>query len=209
MTSQNVAIPGVERAPRNRVDRAAAVVSEILAPVVLAYVVCLAVAIGTTPPLARGLLVGVVVATFAAGLPYLVVLRGSRRGDLSGRHVPDGRERPLILGLAASSAIAAFPAALLLQADRAVIALLAATTVGLIVAAVISTAWKLSIHVAGAAGAASALALVYGPQWWLLVVVVVVLAWSRVRLGAHDLPQVAGGAVVGGLVTVTVCLTLL
>lgn len=199
----------LDRPPVNGADRTAAAVSELLAPIVLAYAVCLAVAIGTTPPLARGLLVGMVVATLVAGLPYLVVLWGSRRGSLSGRHVPDRRERPMILALAAASAIAAFPAAWLLEADRAVVALLVAVTTGLVVAAAISSVWKLSIHVAGAAGAVCVLALVFGPQLWVLGVVVAALGWSRVRLGAHDVRQVIGGAGVGGLVTVAIMQALL
>lgn len=197
------------QASRTGGDRAAAVISEVLAPVVLAYVVCVAVALGTTPPIGRGLLVGVLVATLVAGLPYGVVLWGSGRGNLSGRHVPDRRERPVILGLAAASAVAAFPVVWLLDADRAVIALLAATTTGLVVAAAISTFWKLSIHVAGAAGSVSALALVYGPHLWVLAICVAALAWSRMRLGAHDASQVIGGAATGGLVTLAVMMALL
>ena len=117
----------IDAAPANHrpvvPDRVARVLTEVLSPVVLAYGVCLAVSIGTTPPLRRGVVVGLAVATLTAGLPFAVVLWSSRRGRLSGRHIPVLRQRPLVLVLAAGSTVFAFVATGWLGADPAVRAL--------------------------------------------------------------------------------------
>jgi hypothetical protein len=189
-------------------DSLAHVVSEVLAPVVLAYVTCVAVSVRATPTGTRGLVTGLVIATFCAGLPYAVIVGSSRRRLLSGRNVPDLRERPTVLALCALSAVLGVGAAFWLDAPRAVVALVVATAAGLAVAALISTKWKLSIHTAGAAGAVTALALTVSP-WvlsaWLLVAAV---GWARVRLDSHDKWQVLGGALIGAGVTTSVMLAL-
>lgn len=176
-------------------------VSEVLAPVVLAYLTCVPVAVATTSSVGRGMLIGLVVATLCAGLPYLLIVLSSRRRLLSGRHVPDLRERPVVLVGCAVSATAGLASAVLLDAPREVVALVVATVVGLVVAAVISRWWKVSIHLAGVAGALSAITLV--TSWWALVAlpVVVILGWARVRLAAHDAAQVAAGALIGAAIT--------
>ncbi len=178
--------------------------TEVLSPVVLAYGVCLAVSIGTTPPLWRGVVVGLTVATLTAGLPFAVVVLGSRRGRLSGRHIADLRQRPLVLMLAAASTVLAFAASGWLDADPAVRALVLASFTGLLIAALISLAWKISIHVAAAAGAVTVLGLVFGVPVSPFVGLVVALAWARVRLGAHDVLQVVAGGVVGAVVAAAV-----
>lgn len=191
------------------VERLAAALTELLAPVVLAYVTCLAIAVATTEPVWRGVVVGIVAATSCAGLPYLLILVASRRQLLSGRHVPELRERPGILVLCAVAAAAGLALAVVLRASPAVFALVASTVVGLGVAAAISTGWKLSIHLAAAAGALCATTLTLTP--WLLVAspALIALGWARVHLGDHDVAQVLGGAVVGAGVTALVMLTLL
>jgi hypothetical protein len=196
-------------ATKRRTDVLAHLLTELLAPVVLAYVTCLAVAVGTTPSASRGVLIGLVVATSCAGLPYAVIALASRRRLLSGRHVPELRERPGILVLCAVAAAAGLALAVVLRASPAVFALVAATVVGLGVAAAISTRWKLSIHLAAGCGALCATTVTLTP--WLLVAspAVVALGWARVHLGDHDAAQVLGGAVVGAGVTSLVMLTLL
>lgn len=198
----------IDAAPANHrpvvPDRVARVLTEVLSPVVLAYGVCLAVSIGTTPPLRRGVVVGLAVATLTAGLPFAVVLWSSRRGRLSGRHIPVLRQRPLVLLLAAGSTVFAFVATGWLGADPAVRALVLASFTGLLIAALISLAWKISIHVAAAAGAVTVLGLVFGVTAAPLALLVVALAWARVRLGEHDILQVVAGGVVGAVVAAAV-----
>lgn len=193
---------------RRRVDRWAHALSELLSPVVLAYLTCVWVAGATTQPLVRGVALGLLVASLCAGLPFVLVVLASRRQLLSGRHVPELRERPAVLTACAASAATGLLLAWWLGAPPEVFALVTATVAGLVVAAVISTRWKLSIHVAAAAGAVSAVASVVTPWALLGALLVGALAWARVRLTAHDVRQVVGGGVIGAVVTASVMLAL-
>lgn len=193
---------------RRRADRWAHALSELLSPVVLAYLTCVWVAGATTQSLVGGVALGLLVASLCAGLPFVLVVLASRRQLLSGRHVPELRERPAVLAACAASAATGLLLAWWLGAPPEVFALVTATVAGLVVAAVISTRWKLSIHVAAAAGAVSAVALVVTPWALLGALLVGALAWARVRLTAHDLSQVVGGGVIGAAVTASVMLAL-
>ena len=68
--------------------------------------------------------------------------------------------------------------------------------VGLIVT-VINQVWKLSVHAAVSAVAATVLTIVFGPWALALSALVVAICWSRVRLGDHTVAQVSAGAIAG------------
>ncbi|MBY8852532.1 hypothetical protein K7G98_31595, partial [Saccharothrix sp. MB29] len=60
--------------------------------------------------------------------------------------------------------------------------------------------WKISFHAAVASGAVVVLAITYGPWVLLASPAVALVAWSRVALGHHTVPQVVVGAVMGAIV---------
>jgi membrane-associated phospholipid phosphatase len=68
--------------------------------------------------------------------------------------------------------------------------------------ALITTAWKISIHCAVAAGSVTILALIYGPWLYLGYALVALTAWSRVELGDHTRAQVVAGWVLGAAAAV-------
>jgi hypothetical protein len=59
-------------------------------------------------------------------------------------------------------------------------------TVGLDTSLLATLAWKISIHVAVAAGAVVILVLVFCPGWLLLAPLVAVVGWARVVLDDHS-----------------------
>ena len=59
--------------------------------------------------------------------------------------------------------------------------------------------WKISIHNTGAGGGAVLLAEVAPELWLLWIMLPIVVGWARWHRGAHDLPQLAAGAAVGGI----------
>ena len=63
----------------------------------------------------------------------------------------------------------------------------------------ITLRWKISVHCAAAASAATWVWLLTGTLWPLLVGVPLV-AWSRVRLRRHTLPQTIAGALLGSAI---------
>ena len=64
----------------------------------------------------------------------------------------------------------------------------------------VTDAWKISVHVAGLAGALAVVTVLNGPWGLGGIPVLALLGWAGVRLGAHSLAQVLAGAVVGAAV---------
>lgn len=181
-------------------QRIARAVTELLAPAVLVSVLLVLLAVHGAPGVGRGLLLGVVAALFESVLPFLYILRGVRRGDLTDRHVGDHRQRrgPLLVGLA--SVTAGFVVLLALDAQRELLAAVVAGGIGLVVAAVVNHWWKMSIHTAVAAGALVILVLVYGWPLAVTAPLVAAVGWSRVALKDHTVAQIVVGALVGAAV---------
>jgi len=64
--------------------------------------------------------------------------------------------------------------------------------------------WKISLHMAFVAGAATILCLVYGViALWTLVFLPMV-AWARIQLKQHTITQVAAGAVLAGAIVAVI-----
>jgi hypothetical protein len=71
---------------------------------------------------------------------------------------------------------------------------LAATLVG---AAAANLVWQLSLHTALAAATVATAVLFLGPPGLIAVPAVPLIAWARLRLGAHTPAQVAAGTILG------------
>ncbi|WXG43458.1 MAG: hypothetical protein WED04_05375 [Promethearchaeati archaeon SRVP18_Atabeyarchaeia-1] len=72
--------------------------------------------------------------------------------------------------------------------------------------ALVSFFWKISVHTTGIAGPVTGLTYVFGWIAALLYLLLLPVAWARLRLKAHSLSQVVGGAVAAVLVTFIVYL---
>jgi hypothetical protein len=182
--------------------------SEALAPWVCAGVLPPVVGALTGHPWWKGALLGVLTAAFSAGIPYLLILRGVRRGTLTDRHVSRRSDRPVLLGITVALVVVGLVRVHLLGGPQQLAALIVAMIACAVVGMVVSVWWKLSMHAVVLAGSVAVLVVVLGPWALLLAVLVVPLAWARVFLGSHTPAQVGVGAVVGavvaGLIMVTV-----
>ncbi|MFI1991145.1 phosphoesterase PA-phosphatase [Actinoplanes sp. NPDC020271] len=185
-------------------ERIARIVSEVLAPAVLVAALLVTVGwhAGEAPGVSRWW--GLPGAVFAAVIPLGYVLHGVRTGRLTDHHIPDRADRrsPLLFGVASLSA--GLIVMVLLGAPREVLALLAAGGSGLVIFALVTHWWKMSIHAGVAAGTLATLTAIYGPVALLGVPLVVLGGWARVRLTAHTPAQVVVGALAGALVAGTV-----
>jgi len=169
----------------------------VFAPVPLIFVVLLVVAAHEAATPARGVLLGLVAAFFAGGLPFTVVLVGIRRGRLTDHHLTRREERPLMLAVGLASVSAGLAVLMVLDAPRALYALVVAMVCGVVVALVVTVFWKISIHVACAAGTVAVLVEVLGPPWLATAPLVLAVAWARITLRHHTPGQVLVGATVG------------
>ena len=184
--------------------RVARLVGELLSPPPILVVLALVVAWASSPTPAMAVVWGAIAAGFASALPYALILGGVRRGRLSDKNL-SLRDQRVRFGVVASTSIL-FGLVLLaaLDAPAELVALQASVAVGVACGWVITRWWKISVHAAIAAGAATVLLLVFGPALLALWPLVAVIAWSRVQVGDHTPAQVLAGIALGIVVNATV-----
>lgn len=72
--------------------------------------------------------------------------------------------------------------------------------VGILVS-MISSRWKISLHMVGASILCTVLILLGGIGWWPLVLLIPCIAWARLALGRHTSLQLLAGVLVGVSIT--------
>ena len=188
--------------------RLAQVVTEVCSPVVLSIGLLLIVGAASTSNPLVGLGWGLLAALFVGVIPYGFLLLGIRRGRWTDRHVRIREQRTVPLAFAIASVVVGVGVLAVAGAPQQLIALVIAGLAGLAVTAVVTLAWKISIHTAVASGTATILFLVFGPALLLTWPLVACVGWSRMELRDHSPAQVIAGAVVGTLVAAAVFTTL-
>jgi membrane-associated phospholipid phosphatase len=184
--------------------RVARLVGELLSPPPILVVLALVVAWASSPTPAMAVLWGGIAALFASVLPYALILRGVRRGRLTDKNI-SLREQRIRFGVVAIASILLGLALLAaFNAPAEMVALLASIAVGVACGWVITLWWKISVHAAIAAGAATVLTLVFGTALLAAWALVALIAWSRVQVGDHTLAQVLAGVALGVIVNATV-----
>ena len=191
-----------QRIPRRL--QVARLVGELLSPPPILAVLALVVALASSPTPATAIIWGGIAAISASVLPYALILRGVRRGRLIDKNI-SLREQRIRFGLVAITSIllglvllAAF------GAPAEMVALVASIAVGVACGWVITRWWKISVHAAIAAGAATVLLLVFGPALLAVWPLVALIAWSRVQVGDHTPAQVLAGIALGIVVNATI-----
>lgn len=185
-------------------SRFAHVTSEIANPLYVAFPTLLIISLSSAPDVPHGLLWWIIAVLGISIAPFLFVLRGVRRGRYSDHHVSVREQRlvPLLFGV--TSVIIAFVLLLLLHASTALLATLTAVIVVLLIATVITKFWKISLHLVGAAGAVTALVLLFGPLCFLLLPLVVLVGWARWYVQAHTILQAIAGTALATSVTIII-----
>ena len=139
----------------------------------------------------------VAVAGFVIVPIAVVMILQVRRGRWGNVDASNERERPLLYGVG----IAAVAACLVYLWSRGADAFLirgAATVLVLLLVSATATRWiKLSLHVATAGLAATALLLLGSSAGWLLAAATPALIWSRLALARHTPAEVMVGLALG------------
>ena len=141
---------------------------------------------------------GIALALFTL-LPCAVMALLRRRG-LEDVYDPGPLLRQRILLAGTACYLAGF--LLLAAVGAAPVVTWSAASITLAAAAVrlIDRFWKISIHSVGVAAGVFVLMSVGGAGKWPLLAAPPLAAWARLRLGAHTLPQVLAGILLGALV---------
>ncbi|WP_018348936.1 phosphatase PAP2 family protein [Longispora albida] len=191
-------------------ERAARLVTEILAPAVLAAVMPLAVGLHAGPTLLAGLGWGLLTLLFSCVVPYGVIRLFMATGRItSGHHMGAVEERrgPLVWGVL--SVVAGVGVLIWLGAPRQTLAMAYVMLAVLASAGAVNALlrWKLSGHASVAAGSAAVAVALFGPVLLVSLPMVALVGWSRVRLKDHTVAQVVAGTLLGGAVAGAVWLT--
>jgi membrane-associated phospholipid phosphatase len=190
--------------PLPRRLRVARLVGELLSPPPILAVLALVVAWDSSPTPAMAILWGGIAAVSASVLPYALILRGVRRGRLTDRNISLRQQRIGFVAVAITSILVGLAVLAAFDAPAEMVALQASIAVGVACGWVITLWWKISVHAAIAAGAATVLLLVFGPALLVVWPLVAVIAWSRVQVGDHTPAQVLAGVALGVVVNATV-----
>jgi membrane-associated phospholipid phosphatase len=190
--------------PLPRRLRVARLVGELLSPPPILAVLALVVAWDSSPTPAMAILWGGIAAVSASVLPYALILRGVRRGRLSDRNISLRQQRIRFAAVAITSILIGLAVLAGFDAPAEMVALQASIAVGVACGWVITLWWKISVHAAIAAGAATVLLLVFGPALLVVWPLVAVIAWARVQVGDHTPAQVLAGIALGVVVNATI-----
>jgi membrane-associated phospholipid phosphatase len=191
-----------QRIPRRL--RVARLVGELLSPPPIIVGLALIVAWDSSPTPGMAIVWGGIAAVFASVLPYAIILGGVRRGRLSDKNISLREERIRFGVVAITSILIGLAVLAAFDAPAELVALLASIVVGVACGWVITLWWKISVHAAIAAGAATVLMLVLGPALLAAWPLVGVIAWSRVQVGDHTAGQVIAGVALGIAVNATI-----
>ena len=143
---------------------------------------------------------GPLLITGAALLPVaFLMVRQVRRGRWANVDASNARERPILFAVALASMVAVLTWLLLTNPQSFLIRGLLVTAAMVVVSAIVTRWMKLSLHVAFAAMAATALSLGGSLIGYALIAVVPLLAWSRLALGRHRPVELVAGAALGAL----------
>ncbi len=173
-------------------------ISDRLHPKTWIVVVCLLVGWHTDGW--AGMVWSLIGVLFAAVIPILFIDHGIKKGRWSDRNVGAKRARLLVMAVILTSVLTCFVLMAGLGAPRILIALIASMMVTLAALALITLAWKISVHQAVSAGAVAMLAQTYGPWALLGYSLVALVGWSRIELRDHTPAQVVAGTVLGSAV---------
>ena len=147
---------------------------------------------------------GGIAAVSASVLPYALILRGVRRGRLTDRNISLRQQRVRFAAVAIASILTGLTVLAAFDAPAEMVALQVSIAVGVACGWVITLWWKISVHAAIAAGAATVLLLVFGLALLVVWPLVALIAWSRVQVGDHTPAQVLAGIALGIVVNATI-----
>ena len=206
MPDELARLPLALSSSRSRWDHLAEVISQVTNPTYIALPTFLVVALHTAPNVETGLLWWLVTTAGISLAPLLHIAQGVRVGRYHDHHLSVRQERllPIVVGLGGAGAALAL--LLLWHASRPYLATIAAVVVGAALALAIThgARWKISLHVAGNAGAVTVLVIVFGWLALLFTPLVVLVGWARWHLRAHTLAQVVAAMLIAVGVTLAI-----
>jgi hypothetical protein len=179
--------------------RAATLVSRFIAPQYMAVPLLLVLALTDQVSWQRGLLWAAGVGVLSVVGPLLIFWRELRRGGISDWHVSNREER-LQPTLVIPSVLAPILAVAILIAfdgpPQLLVGLMCALAL-IVFNLLVTVRWKISQHVSGVAASALLITITLGMSAAPMLLLIPLVAWARVKVGAHTVMQTIIGGVTG------------
>jgi len=184
-------------------EKIAHLISLVANPLFVALPLFLAVALYTAPDLLHALAWWVIIAIGITGAPFFFIRNGVRKGRYTDEHVSNRAQRFIPLSFGLLCMLFVFVLLLFLSVPRALLATVVAALISLACAIAITQflRFKISLHMAGSAGAVTVCVLLFGPWLLLLAPLVLLIGWARWKVGAHTVIQACIGTILAVLAT--------
>ena len=144
-----------------------------------------------------GLLWAILMLFIVSGIPLAYLLIGRKRGWISDMELSRREERPRFILISLSSDLLALGILWVANGPHLLSVLIMTYLCLATVMFTISIFWKISMHMAGVGGFATALVFVFGaPALWAFLSLPLV-AWARLHRRKHTPAQLAAGAIAG------------
>ncbi|MFP3897472.1 MAG: EamA family transporter [Anaerolineales bacterium] len=185
-------------------DMVAHWVSRFLAPHYVTALLLMVIALADPISLGRGLLWAAGLNLLTVVVPLFIFKRELRRGTISDWHISDRLERLQFFPALALVLGAGIPLFLiiLLGGPRPFLVLFSSAFLLVLVEMLITVWWKISGHVSTVAVGATMATAFLGAWAFPLLLLIPLVAWARVKVGAHTVMQ----ALIGGLAGVAASL---
>ena len=184
--------------------RLAKLTSDILNPFLISFVTILLFAFKATSGAAEALKWAAIAIAFSVLPVWLIAIYLVRRRKLDGIFSNTRQQRTRVYPLAGICAVLGGIVLYYLGAPRLLVATFAAGLAAIAVFMGINLTWKISLHTAFAAAAATVLIIVYGAAGAPAVVLLPLVGWARVALGNHSPAQAIAGALLAAAIVFTV-----
>lgn len=116
-------------------------------------------------------------------------------------HISDAKDRKIPFLLAGASSLVGAILLYILGAARPVTVVGFAYAFNVIVVALLTQVWKVSIHTALFSALATVAIILFGTQFWWLYLFLIPLVWSRIHRQRHTIWQAVAGALIAFVLT--------
>jgi len=171
-------------------------ISAIASPLVIAIPFCYVIILKTTGSSTLALTWSIVSLVFVS-IVGAFVYYGVKKGFFTNLDVSDRRQRPKLFLFTGAVCFLYLLIVIFFNGPKIIFVGLATLFFGIILAEIINTKVKASMHLAIFVGFATAMGILYGGPSWILFLFTPIVAWSRLVLKRHTPREVVVGTIFG------------
>jgi len=182
-------------------DMVSFIISTLFSPLFVACVFFIIVAIAFNEDVKTFWPQLMIIIFFIAILPGTYILLLLEQRKIASIHLNSHQDRKMPFLFAAISSWLGFAIILLIGAPKAFLAMDLAFSLNVLIIAIITQWWKISIHSAVIAAIIMLTIILFGIKCWPLIFLWFLVSWARVFRKRHTIAQVVAGAFVAIIVT--------